>query len=62
MLESIEKVSSVVARYTELETRVLIRTSVLTKQLSTALVKLYTAILRFLVKARHYYATGTISK
>jgi hypothetical protein len=62
MLESIEKISSVVARYTELETRVLIRTSVLTKQLSAALVKLYAAILRFLVQARRYYGQRTVSK
>ncbi|KAI9733106.1 MAG: hypothetical protein M1834_003653 [Cirrosporium novae-zelandiae] len=62
MLESIESISSIVARYTELETRVLIRTSVLTKQLSTALVKLYVTILQFLVQARRYYGKRTIEK
>lgn len=61
-MESIEEVSSLVARYTELETRILLRTSVMTKQLSAALVKLYTAILNFLVQARRYYGQRTISQ
>ena len=62
MIEGIEEVSSLVARYTELETRILLRTSVTTKQLSAALVKLYTAILQFLVQARRYYGQRTISQ
>lgn len=62
MLESIEPVSSIVARYAELESRVLIRTSVLTKQLSVALTQLYVAVLQFLAQARRYFADSTLSK
>jgi hypothetical protein len=62
MLESIEKVSSVIARYSELESRVLIRTSALTKQLSIALVKLYAATLKYLAHGRRYYKQSTLSK
>jgi hypothetical protein len=62
ILENIEKISSIVARYSELETRVLIRTSALTKELSVALVKLYAATLRFLAQARRYYRRSTFSK
>lgn len=61
MLESIEVISSIVTRYTELETRVLIRTSILTKQLSAALVKLYATALRFLAQARRYYSQSSLS-
>ena len=61
-MESVEEVSSLVARYTELEARILLRTSVMTKQLSAALVKLYIAILDFLVQARLYYRQRTISQ
>ncbi|KAI1421122.1 ankyrin repeat and SOCS box protein 7 [Xylaria sp. FL1777] len=62
MLEGIEKVSNVIATYTELETRVLIRRSVLTRQLSIALVKLYRAVLEFLAKAHSYYRQRTIKR
>lgn len=62
MLESIEKVSSIVARYTEIETRLLLRVSVLTNQLSVALVKLYTTILLYFVRAQKYYTSSTFSK
>ncbi|KAI1739257.1 ankyrin repeat and SOCS box protein 7 [Xylaria scruposa] len=62
MIEGIEKVSNVVATYTELETRVLLRRSVLTKQLSIALVKLYRAVLQFLAKAHSYYKQRTIKR
>ncbi|KAK0721905.1 ankyrin repeat-containing domain protein [Lasiosphaeria miniovina] len=41
MAESRERISCIIVRYTDLETRVLIRTSVLTSHLSTALVRLY---------------------
>ncbi|KAI0532789.1 ankyrin repeat and SOCS box protein 7 [Xylaria digitata] len=62
MLEGVEKVSNVVATHTELEARVLLRRSVLTHQLSVALVKLYQAVLHFLAKARSYYMQRTIIK
>lgn len=61
MLEAVETVSSIVARYTALETRVLIRISTLSKQLSAALVRLYGAVLRFVAHARRYYAGNTLS-
>jgi len=62
MVESLEAISSIITRYTELETRVLIRTSQLTNQLSRALVKLYGAALRFLAQARRYYAKSTFRR
>ncbi|KAH6616059.1 ankyrin repeat-containing domain protein [Chaetomium sp. MPI-SDFR-AT-0129] len=62
MAESLERISSIVARYTDVETRVLIRTSVLTNQLSTALMKLYGSALRFLAHACRYYAQSTLKR
>ncbi|KAH8803422.1 hypothetical protein F5884DRAFT_861749 [Xylogone sp. PMI_703] len=62
LLESLETISSIIARYTELETRVLIRTSNLTNQLSAALVKLYDAALKFLAQACRYYGYGTFKR
>lgn len=60
MAESLEVIARIITRYTELETRVLFRTSHLTKQLSVALVKLYGSALRFLAHARQYYGKRTI--
>lgn len=62
MAESLERISCIVVRYTDLETRVLIRTSVLTTQLSTALVRLYGSALGFLAHAYRYYGQGTLSE
>jgi hypothetical protein len=62
MLEGIEVVSSIVVRYTELETRVLIRSSVSTRQLAAALVKLYAKVLEFLADACRYYKQSSLSK
>ncbi|KAF2729772.1 hypothetical protein EJ04DRAFT_580377 [Polyplosphaeria fusca] len=61
MLESIETVASIVARYAALESRVLIHDSVLTKQLSAALVLLYAASLSFLAHARRYFADSSLT-
>lgn len=61
MVESIEAIASIIARYTELETKVLIRTSNLSAQLATALVRLYEAALRFLLHAYPYYSQSTLS-
>lgn len=61
MIESIEAVASIIARYTEVEARVLLRTSNLTKQLSAALVKLYGSALKFLAHASRYYGQSTFS-
>ncbi|KAF3762954.1 hypothetical protein M406DRAFT_333297 [Cryphonectria parasitica EP155] len=62
MIESLEGVSSIIARYTELEAKVLIRISTLTKQLSTALVELYSSALRFLAQACRYYGQSTTKR
>ncbi|KAF3055258.1 Ankyrin repeat domain-containing protein 50 [Daldinia childiae] len=62
MVESIEAISSIVARYTEVEARILLRTSNLTKQLSGALVKLYGSSLRFLAHASRYYEQKTFKR
>ncbi|KAI0200247.1 ankyrin repeat and SOCS box protein 7 [Astrocystis sublimbata] len=62
MLQAVEKVTSLVTTYTELETRILLRRSVLTRQLSVALMKLYKAVLHFLAKAHKYYKQHTIKR
>jgi hypothetical protein len=62
MAESLERISCIVVRYTDLETRVLIRTSVLTNQLSVALIRLYSAALGFLAHACRYYGQSTLSE
>jgi len=61
MADGIERVSNVVATYAELETRVLLRKSALTRQLTIALIKLYKSVLQFLAQALHYYKQRTIS-
>ncbi|KAJ8121057.1 hypothetical protein ONZ43_g2399 [Nemania bipapillata] len=60
MLQAVEKATNIVATYTELETRVLLRRSVLTRQLSVALLKLYKDVLHFLAEAHKYYKHHTI--
>lgn len=62
MFESIESVSRIIARYTSLESRVLIRISDRTKQLCAALVSLYAASLRFIIHTYRYFAKSTFSK
>ncbi len=62
MLESVEKASSIIAMYTEVETRLLIRVSALTRQLSASLIKLYVAVMQFLANAYDYYNRSTIRK
>ncbi|GAB1316489.1 hypothetical protein MFIFM68171_06699 [Madurella fahalii] len=62
MADSLETVAGIITRYTELETRVLIRTSSLTNQLSVALVKLYGAVLKFLAQAAKYYGQSTLKR
>jgi hypothetical protein len=61
MIESVEVVSSIITRYKEAEDRVFVRTSVLTEQLYTAIVKLYRSALAFLARANKYYSQNTIS-
>ncbi|KAI0442535.1 ankyrin repeat and SOCS box protein 7 [Xylaria telfairii] len=62
MLQAVEKVTNIVATYTELETRVLLRRSVLARQLSAALLKLYKDVLHFLAEAHKYYKQHTIRR
>lgn len=62
LFEAVEKISSIIALYTELETRMLIRVSALSAQLASSLVKLYTAVLQFLARTHSYYAQKTASK
>jgi hypothetical protein len=62
MVESLEGISSIIVRYTGLETKVLIRKSNLTDQLSASLVKLYTSTLQFLAHASRYYGKSTLSE
>ncbi|KAF7940154.1 uncharacterized protein EAE98_000281 [Botrytis deweyae] len=62
MISSIEEVSRIIALYTELEMRVLVRQSVQTRLLSDAVVRLYTAILRFLIQAYNYYGKRTLTR
>ncbi|KAI0104640.1 ankyrin repeat and SOCS box protein 7 [Nemania sp. FL0031] len=62
MLQAVEEVTNIVATYTELETRVLLRRSVLTRQLSAALLKLYKDVLHFLAEAHKYYKQHTITR
>ncbi|KAH7241207.1 ankyrin repeat-containing domain protein [Fusarium tricinctum] len=62
MIESVEVVSSIITRYKEAEDRVFVRTSVLTEQLYTAIVKLYRSALAFLARANKYYSQNTIKR
>jgi hypothetical protein len=62
MADSLERISCIIVRYTDLESRVLIRTSVFTSHLSTALVRLYSSALGFLAHACRYYGQSTLSE
>ncbi|KAH7359274.1 ankyrin repeat and SOCS box protein 7 [Plectosphaerella cucumerina] len=62
MVESLDSIAGIIARYTELETKVLIRTSNLSAQLASALVRLYEAALRFLLHAWRYYSQSTLKR
>ncbi|KAJ4416169.1 hypothetical protein N0V82_006929 [Gnomoniopsis sp. IMI 355080] len=62
MLESIENVSKIITWYTELEARLLIRTSALTRLFSSSLVDLYAAALQYLAKTHHYYRQSTLKR
>ncbi|KAK3291787.1 ankyrin repeat and SOCS box protein 7 [Chaetomium fimeti] len=62
MADSLEQISSIIVRYTDLETRVLIRTSVLTGQLSAAILRLYGSALEFLAHACRYYGQSTLKR
>ena len=59
MLEGLEHVADLIARYTWVETLYLHASITKRVNLRDALVRLYIAILTYLVKARHYYAKHT---
>lgn len=61
MIEGVKAVSTIVFTYTTIETRVLLRESQVTKQLSASLVTLYSSALRFLASATRYYSKNTFS-
>ena len=56
MLEGVEIVAKIIARYAEVEKLTLHGTSVLKTQLAGAIVKLYQDVLRYLMKAKRYYS------
>lgn len=61
MFEAVEKISSIIAFYAEIEARLLIRVSALSAQLASSLVKLYTSVLQFLARTHRYYSQKTAS-
>ncbi len=60
MIEGIEVVSKIIARYAEVERLTLYGRSVLKTQLAGALVKLYRNVLRYLAKAKRYYSRTSL--
>ena len=61
MMMGLEHVSHLIARYYAVE-KTYFGTSILGEQLSEALVKLYTAVLIYLAKAKRYYTKHYIGK
>lgn len=59
MLEGLEHVADVIARYAWVETLYLHASSKMRLQLQGSIVKLYVAVLKFLAKARRYYSKHT---
>ena len=57
--ESLEQISSLIARYALIEELHLNTVSAIREQLKAALVRLYTAVLAYLLRARRYYARNT---
>jgi hypothetical protein len=62
MMEALELVSRIIARYTEIEKRDLHGSSTMKTQLADAIVRLYKLILVFFAKARGYYGQKTSSR
>ena len=62
MLEGLEHVADVIARYAWVETLYLHASSKMRLQLQDSIVKLYIAILEFLAKARRYYSKHTYQR
>lgn len=57
--ESLEQVSGLITRYAMIEGLYLNAVSAIKEQLKNAIVRLYTAVLTYLLKARRYYARNT---
>jgi ankyrin repeat protein len=55
MMEGIEVVAGIIARFSEVEKNDLTGRSNLKTQLENGLIKLYAAVLKYLAEARHYY-------
>ncbi|KAJ0421467.1 ankyrin repeat-containing domain protein [Aspergillus carlsbadensis] len=59
MIEGVEVVSGIIARYAEVEKAQLLGRSNLKTQLENGLVKLYASVLSYLAEAKKYYASST---
>lgn len=62
MVEGVDRISALITRYAKLESTVLLRTCDLTSQLSSALVKLYGSVLKYLANTCRYYRKSTLSE
>ena len=62
LLESLEYVSSLIARYAMVEALYLNQVSVANDQLSEAIIRLYSAVLTYLAKANKFYSWNTSSE
>ena len=62
LLEGLEYVSSLIARYAMVEALYLNQTSIANDQLSEAIVRLYSAVLIYLAKANKFYSRNTSSE
>ena len=60
MIEGVEQVADVIARYAWIETLYLHASSRMRTQLQNATTKLYVTVLKFLAKARRHYAKHTV--
>lgn len=61
MAEGVESVSSLITRYAIVEQLYIQKPSVAKDQLTQAIIKLYTAIMKYLCKAKTYYHKNSIS-
>ena len=62
LLEGLEYVTSLIARYAKLEDLYLNQASLAKDQLSVAIVRLYTAVLIYLARASRFYSRNTPSE
>ena len=62
VVESIEPIVRIIARYTEVEKTYLVGNSALKGQLTGSLFRLYTAVLKFLIAADDYFGSGRLNR